>query len=122
MILYASSLIYTKTPIVEHVMSDNEQGSSGAGFSKEQQEQWKLLMASAVTEALAAHSKEQANQTALSRMLVGIMARGSVACCACNETAWQDKGSCSNGWALNAGRVLVSAGISVAGARGGLEQ
>ena len=51
-------------------MSDNdrqqEQGSSGAGLSKEQQEQWKSLMASVVTEALAAHSKEQANQTALS--------------------------------------------------------
>ena len=43
--------------------------SGGAAFSKEQQEQWKLLMASTVAEALAAQSsKEQPqNQTKLAK-------------------------------------------------------
>ena len=44
---------------------------------------------------------------------------GRVVCCACNETARQDKGPHGNWWALNTGRVLISAGIQVAGVRGG---
>lgn len=41
-----------------------EQGLSGVAFSQEQQEQWKSLMASAVTEVLVTHSKEQPKLTA----------------------------------------------------------
>lgn len=42
--------------------NQHERGSSGAPFLKEQQEQWKSLMASVVSEALAIYLKEQLNQ------------------------------------------------------------
>ena len=50
----------------ETVTTQGQEGNSGAPLSKEQQEQWKSLMASAVAEALAAHAKEQPSQTASS--------------------------------------------------------
>ena len=63
-----------------------EQGPSGVAFSQEQQEQWKSLMASTVTGALAAHSKEQPKQTVVSsktgeqQCRLGLTAGGKVVC------------------------------------------